>query len=227
MKIWIITLFPEMFIGPFGSSILKRAQAQGHVKIEYVNLRNFASDRYKSVDDHPYGGGTGMVLRVDIVDRAIEHVTSSLSNGKRKTVLLDPQGVPYTQRKARALSHLDHLILLCGHYEGVDDRVRNLVDEEISIGDYVLSGGEIPAMAVVDSVVRLIPGVLLKSQATISESFEEASLEYPQYTKPQIYKGKKVPTVLLSGNHAHIATWRKAQSLSRTKKRRPELLSNR
>lgn len=211
-----------MFSGPFASSILKKAQQRDILSIEYINIRDFATDNYKSVDDHPYGGGVGMVLRVDVIDRAIQK--SKIKSQKSKVILLDPQGTPYTQKKARALSKLDHLILVCGHYEGVDERIRGLVDEEISIGDYVLTGGEIPAMAVVDSVVRLIPDVL-REDATLHESFERPVLEYPQYTRPETYKGKRVPGILLSGNHKTIATWRREQSLKRTKERRPDLLT--
>lgn len=226
MKISIITLFPEMFSGPLNTSIMKRAVSSQKVRIDYHNLRDFADDRYKSVDDHPYGGGTGMVLRVDVIDRAIKHVKAESSeHASRQTViLLDPQGTPYTQNVARELVNTEHMILLCGHYEGVDERVRNLVDREISIGDYVLTGGEIPAMVLVDSVVRLIPGVLAKPAATQHESFEEGLLEYPQYTRPETYNGLQVPSVLLSGNHAGIAKWQKEQAELKTKKNRPDLL---
>jgi len=230
MKITILTLFPEMFVGPLSTSIVKRAIAKKKATIDYINLRDFARDRYKSVDDHPYGGGAGMILRVDVVDRALKAIRrqSRLNRGqtsdvKQKIVLLDPQGTPYTQTKARSLSKLEHLVLICGHYEGVYERVRTLVDEEISIGDYVLTGGELPAMVVVDSVIRLIPGVLPKADATIHESFENGTLEYPQYTRPKTYNSKGVPTVLRSGNHAKIASWRKEQSLKRTQQRRPDL----
>lgn len=223
MKISIITLFPDMFVGPFGSSIIKRAIDQKHITIQYVNLRNFATDRYKSVDDHPYGGGTGMVLRVDVVDRAIQSSRLGFKQ-KEKVILLDPQGIPFTQICARKLSTLDHIIFLCGHYEGVDERIRSLVDEELSIGDYILTGGEIPAMVVIDSIVRLIPNVLSKADATLHESFENGTLEYPQYTRPKTYKDTHVPSILLSGNHANIAVWQKNQVRIRTKKRRPDLL---
>lgn len=224
MNISILTLFPDMFRGPFSSSIIKRAQDKGQVAIEYVNLRDFALDRYKSVDDHPYGGGVGMILRVDVVDRALQKLKTKNSKLKTKTILLDPQGTPYVQKKARALSTLDHLVLLCGHYEGVDERIRSLVDEELSIGDYVLTGGELPAMIIVDSVVRLIPGVLSKADATSHESFEEGLLEYAQYTRPEVYKDKRVPATLLSGNHATIAAWKKTSAHHKTKIRRPDLL---
>ncbi|MBI3577588.1 tRNA (guanosine(37)-N1)-methyltransferase TrmD [Candidatus Gottesmanbacteria bacterium] len=206
MKFSILTLFPEMFIGPFDSSIVKRAKEKGLVTIDFVNIRDFATDTYKSVDDHPYGGGGGMVLRVDIVDAALKKL-------KGKKVLLDPRGERYSQKKAREYSKLDHLILICGHYEGVDERVKSLVDESISIGDYVLTGGEIPAMVIIDSVTRLIPGVLKKEEATRSESFTQTGvLEYPQYTRPEVYKGMNVPDILLSGDHKKIAEWRKASS---------------
>ena len=213
-----------MFTGPFDASILKRARSQEKISIEYIQLRDFASDHYKSVDDHPYGGGTGMILRVDVVDQAITYAKSSVTAHTQKVISLDPQGERYTQTIAKSLSTIDHLILLCAHYEGVDERIRDLVDMELSIGDYVLTGGEIPAMVIVDSVVRLIPGVLAKSDATTHESFEEGLLEYPQYTRPDIYNEKTVPPVLLSGNHKAIADWRKEEAIKRTKKRRPDLL---
>ncbi len=220
MKISILTLFPDMFAGPFDSSIIKRAKEKGIVDISFVNIRDFATDAYGSVDDHPYGGGVGMILRVDVVDRALQQVKTKNS----RIILLDPQGTPYTQKKAKELSTIDHLILICGHYEGVDERIRSLVDEEISIGDYVVTGGEIPAMMVVDSVVRLLPGTLVKSEATENESFSQDSLEYPQYTRPEVYKDMKVPDVLLSGNHKEIEKWKKEQSMKRTTSRRPDLL---
>jgi len=231
LHISILTLFPDMFRGPFDESIIKRAITRQLISVEFVNIRDFSNDSYKTVDDHPYGGGHGMILRVDIIDRALQHTKSQMPNlpaGKAgatcKTILLSPQGIPYTQAKAKELSSLEHLILLCGHYEGIDERIRDLVDEEISIGDYVLTGGEIPAMVVVDSVVRLIPGVLKRTEATRDESFSESLLEYPQYTRPDTYKQVSVPKVLLSGNHKVIEDWRKEESLKRTKIRRPDLL---
>lgn len=217
MHVSILTLFPNMFSGPFDQSIVKRAIDKKLVSIDYINIRNFATDKYKTVDGHPYGGGVGMILRVDVVDRALKSIK------KGHTILLDAGGTPYKQRKARELSTFDHLILICGHYEGIDERVRQLADEEISVGDYVLTGGEIPAMVVVDSVVRLLPGVLAKPEATIHESFTESLLEYPQYTEPQLYKGIAVPPVLLSGNHKKIADWRKSEALKRTRSRRSDL----
>lgn len=225
MKISIITLFPEMFSGPFTASIIKRVSTAGKIHIEFINLRDFADDRYKSVDDHPYGGGAGMVLRVDVIDKAIRSAVSrsEVPSTERQIILLDPQGKTYTQNTARELSALQHIIFLSGHYEGVDERVRDLVDREISIGDYVLTGGEIPTMVLVDSIVRLIPGVLNKPDATRSESFEDNLLEYPQYTRPEDYNGAKVPSILLSGDHAKIRAWQKEQAVLKTKKRRPDL----
>jgi len=224
MHISIITLFPEMFSGVFSASIVKRAIEKGKLDITFVNLRDFASDAYGSVDDHPYGGGTGMVLRVDVIDRALQHTRSLVKNSTQRAILMTPQGETYTQHKARQLSTVDHLIILCGHYEGVDERARALVDEEISIGDYVLTGGEIPAMVLTDSVARLLPDVLAKPDATINTTFENNMLEYPHYTRPERYGKASVPAVLLSGNHKKIMKWREEKALERTQKRRPDLL---
>lgn len=225
MDITVVSLFPEMFTGPFDHSIIKRAVAKKLVTISFVPIRNFATDSYKTVDDHPYGGGHGMILRVDIVDAAIQFAKKSKPKKTSHVVLLDTQGEPYTEAHAATLSTYQHLILVCGHYEGIDERIRSLVDEEISIGDYVLTGGELPAMVIVDSIVRLIPGVLKRSQATVDESFSgpERGLEYPQYTRPETYKNMSVPPVLLSGNHKDITEWKKTQSRLRTRLRRPDL----
>src|SRR3989344_4561088 len=218
MQVDILTLFPEMFTGPLDFSITKRAQDKSLVKINVHNLREWAVDKYKSVDDRPYGGGAGMIMRVDIIDRAITNIKSQTSNQiqKSKIVLLDAGGGKYTKKKASELAKEEHLIIICGHYEGVDHRVHEYIaDEVISIGDYVLSGGEIPAMVLVDSVVRLLPGVLGNSESLAEESFNELRItnnelrEYPQYTRPEEYKGWKVPEVLLSGNHREINKWRK------------------
>jgi tRNA (guanine37-N1)-methyltransferase len=214
MKITILTLFPEIFSGPFDHSIIKRAIDKKCLEINLVNIRNFGIGPHKSVDDRPYGGGVGMVMRVDVIDRAMSNVKCQMSNVKHreKTVLLDPKGKLFNQRIAKRYSKLDHLILVCGHYEGVDERVKKLVDETISIGDYVLTGGEIPAMVIVDSVARLIPGVLSKKEATKNESFSRSkTLEYPQYTRPQDYQGMRVPKILLCGDHKKIDNWRKKQ----------------
>lgn len=220
MKISILTLFPEMFAGPFDHSIVKRAQGKKLVEIEFVNIRDFGIGKHKLVDDTPYGGGAGMVLRVDVIDTTITSLKCKVKSSKcrERVILLDPRGETFSQKKAKELAKFDHLILIAGHYEGVDERVRqSLIDEAISIGDYVLTGGEIPAMVVVDAVVRLIPGVI-KKESVATESFSKPKvLEYPQYTKPQVYKRKKVPEILLSGNHKKIENWRKEQSLISTK----------
>lgn len=220
MQIHIVTLFPDMFKGPFAESIVKRAQEKKLVEIEVHNLRKWAIDKRGTVDDKPYGGGVGMVLRPEPVFNAVGEIKKPNS----KIILLSASGIPYTQKKATDYSKLDNIILICGHYEGVDQRVADyLIDEEISIGDYVLTGGEIPAMVIVDSVVRLIPGVLEKPEATLFESFSKPVLEHPQYTRPEEYKGYKVPEVLLSGHHKEIEKWRKEKSLEKTKKIRPDL----
>lgn len=218
-----MTLFPDMFEGPFNQSIIHRAIEKKIASIEYIDLRNYAADKYKSVDDHPYGGGHGMILRVDVIDHAIIDIKRRFHE-KAHAILLDPQGITYSQSKAKELSRKNHIILICGHYETFDERVRNLVDEEISIGDYIVTGGEIPAMAVVDSVIRLLPNALSKTQATNDESFSKPVLEYPQYTRPLVYENRKVPAILLSGDHKKIDSWRQTQALARTKKRRPDLL---
>ena len=218
LTIDILTLFPEMFTGVFDYSIIKRAIDKEKLKINLINLRNFSTDNYKSVDDHPYGGGAGMVLRVDIIDRAIREIQNSNNklqinnkSKKSKVILLDAGGEKYSQKKAVQLSKEKHLIIICGHYEGVDHRVHeHLADEIISVGDYVLSGGEIPAMLIVDSIARLLPDVLGNEESLSEESHnEEGITEYPQYTKPEEYKGWKVPEVLLSGNHKLMEEWKK------------------
>jgi len=221
MQIDILTLFPKMFKGPFDESIVKRAQEKGLVKIKIHNLRNWATNKHGTVDDRPYGGGAGMIMRVDAIERAI----LKIKNQKSKIILLTPQGKVFNQKTAKKLSKHDHLILICGHYEGIDERVReNLVDEEISIGDYILTGGELPAMIVTDAIVRLIPNVLKKPEAIKEESFSKNLLEFPQYTRPADFKNWKVPKVLLSGDHKKIEKWRKKKALEKTKKRRPDLL---
>lgn len=229
MEINILTLFPEMFRGPFDESIIKRAQEKGLVAIKIHNLRGWAKNKHKTVDDRPFGGGPGMVLMIEPIYKAIKDIRKKNS----KVILLTPQGKVYNQKLARKFTKEKHLIFICGHYEGVDERIREyLIDEEVSIGDYVLTGGELPAMVVVDTLVRLIPGVLEKPEAIKDESFSPitdhrlpiTTLEYPHYTRPENYKGWKVPKLLLSGDHKKIAEWRKKKSLERTKKRRPDLL---
>lgn len=221
MKIDIITIFPELFKSAFESSIIARAKKKKLVQINIHNLRQWTKDKHHTVDDKPFGGGPGMVMKVDIIDRAISDLRSKILDSR--IILLTPQGKTLNQPMAQKLAKQKHLILICGHYEGFDERIRQVVDEEISIGDYVLTGGEIPAMVIVDSVVRLIPGVVGKEASLIEESFTSGLLEYPQYTRPEAYKGKKVPSVLLSGNHAEIKKWREKEALKKTKKLRPDL----
>lgn len=224
IKISIITLFPEVFDPILNSSILKRAQKKGLVEFELINLRDFGEGQHKVVDGRPYGGGPGMVLKADILTKALISIKPSIQN-TLYTILTSASGKPYKQKKALELSKLDHLVIICGHYEGVDQRfIENHVDEEISIGDYVLTGGEIPAMVIVDSITRLIPGVLEKPEAVVNESFTEDLLEGPQYTRPDEFEGKKVPEILLSGDHKKIMEWRKEKALEKTKKVRPDLL---
>lgn len=220
MKIDILTLFPEMFKGPFDESILKRAQNKKLVEIKIHNLRKWADDKRKTVDERPFGGGVGMVLMIKPITKALK----DLKKTKSKVILLDPRGKVFNQKTAQRLSKVNHLIFICGHYEGIDERVKeHLVDEEISIGDYVLTGGELPTMVIIDTLVRLIPGVLEKSEATEYESFSPF-LEHPQYTRPANFKGWQVPEVLLSGNHHQIAEWRKKKALEITEKNRPDLV---
>lgn len=224
MVINILTLFPEMFDGAFSESIINRAVEKKVVKIKLVNLRDSATDKHKTVDDTPYGGGAGMVLKVDVMDNAIADIKRQITDnsGRTRTILLSPQGTRFDQAKARELAKYDNLILICGHYEGFDERIReHLVDEQISIGDFVLSGGEIPAMAIVDSVVRLLPNALGRDESTEEESFsiehnDKKLLEYPHYTKPAEYKSWKVPQILLSGDHAKIKKWRLDEAIKRT-----------
>jgi len=206
MKIDILTLFPEMFVSPFNSSIIKRAESRDLIEINIHDLRKWGEGERRNVDDRPYGGGPGMLLRVDIVDNALKDLRTKAS----RVILLDATGEKFVQQKAVEFSKLDHIILIAGHYEGVDHRVHeHLVDEVISIGDYVLTGGEIPAMVLVDSITRLVPGVLGKDESSLIESHKEPGyLEYPQYTRPEKYNGWDVPKILLSGNHAEINKWR-------------------
>ncbi len=226
MRISIITLFPEVLKSYLNTSILGRAQKKGLVEIEVINLREFGEGKHQTVDDRPYSGGAGMVLKPEVLTRALKSITSKISRGtKSKIILMSASGKPYKQQEAEQFSKLDSLIIVCGHYEGVDQRfIDKYVDEEISIGDYVLTGGEVPAMVVADSVIRLIPGVLEKAEATKNESFSEKLLEHPQYTRPEKFEGENVPSVLLSGNHQEIEKWRKQKSLEKTKKVRPDLL---
>ena len=227
MRFDILTLFPGMFRGVFDESIIRRAREAGLVSIHIHNIRDYATGRHKVTDDYPYGGGGGMIMKPEPIFRAVESILG-LEEGEKPEVpviLLTPQGRLFTQEVAKELARHHRIVLICGHYEGVDERVRlYLANDEISIGDYVLTGGEIPAMVIVDAVTRLIPGVLGDPTAVFEESFSDGLLEYPQYTRPAEFRGYRVPEVLLSGNHAAIARWRREQSLLRTWQRRPDLL---
>ena len=222
MKIDILTLFPEMFRGPFNESIIKRAQKKNLVEIKIHNLRIWADDKRRTVDDRPFGGGTGMVLMIKPINKALKE----LKTEKTKVIFLGPKGKVFNQKKAEKLAKIKHLIFICGHYEDIDERIReHLIDEEISIGDYILTGGELPTMVVIDTIVRLLPGVLEKSATTKEESFGQSSLlEYPQYTRPANFQGWQVPEVLLSGDHKKIQKWRDKKALEKTIKYRPDLI---
>ena len=227
MHIDILTLFPQMFQGPFGIGIFKRAVERKLVSINIHNIRDYTHDKHHTVDDYAYGGGAGMVLKSEPIFEAVESIKSDIKprGDMLPIILLTPQGRLFCQQIAQELSQYSSLILICGHYEGVDERVRrHLATDEISIGDYVLSGGELAAMVIVDAVVRLLPGVLGSQASPLDDSHVTGLLEYPQYTHPAIYRGWSVPEVLLSGNHAQIAKWRREQAILRTLERRPELL---
>ncbi len=234
MLIDILTLFPAAFEGPFAVSILRRAQEKKLVQIRVHDLRQWARDKNKTVDDRPYGGGVGMILKIEPVYAAVQQLKEEFKKIKKKNefshvVLLTPAGRVFNHRIARKLADLKHLILICGHYEGVDQRIADhIADENLSIGDYILSGGELPAMVVTEAVTRLIPGVLGKEESKEEESFAYAGglLKYPQYTRPEEFEGLRVPEILLSGNHAEIESWRKKQALALTQRYRPDLLAN-
>jgi tRNA (guanine37-N1)-methyltransferase len=221
MKIDVLTLFPGMFAGPLDESIVQRARASGRLELQLHNLRDYTHDRHRTVDDRPFGGGPGMLLKPEPIFEAVEH----LRREDTRVVLMCPTGRVFTQALARELAALPHLLLLCGSYEGVDERVREaLIQDEISIGDYVLTNGALPAMVVIDAVTRLLPGVLGDDHSAVDESFSHGWLEYPQYTRPADFRGMQVPEILLSGHHAEIEKWRRAQSRQRTLARRPDLI---
>lgn len=225
MRFDILSLFPEMFESPFDCSLLKKAQEKGLIEINLHDIRSFTEDKHRTCDDYPYGGGGGMVMKVEPVARALE----SIAPVKMDTtiILLTPQGETFNQGIAEELSLFSQIVLICGHYEGVDERIReNLADREISTGDYVLTGGELPAMIVVDAISRLVPGVLGNRESVMLDSFSTGLLEYPHYTRPKEYKGWEVPNVLLSGNHKEIDKWRRREALKRTLMRRPDLLKS-
>jgi tRNA (guanine37-N1)-methyltransferase len=229
LRIDIFSLFPEMFTGPFDSSILKRAVSHGFVNFNIHNIRSFTHDKHHTADDYAYGGGAGMVMKAEPVFEAVEGVQREVAETvgcPPSIILMTPQGRPFSQSIATELSSQPWLMFICGHYEGMDERIRqHLVTDEISLGDYVLTGGELAAMVISDAVIRLIPGVLGSGASLISESHTGGLLEYPQYTRPEVFRGWSVPDVLLSGNHAEIAKWRRGQSIQRTADRRPDLLN--
>ena len=221
MRIDILTLFPEMFAGPFSESMLGRAQENGLLSIAIYNIRDWADNKHSKADDYPFGGGAGLVMMAQPIFDAVEAVDPA---HEAHRVLLTPRGKLLTTARARDLAQCPRLLLLCGHYEGVDERVMALMDEEVSIGDYILTGGELPAMVLVDAVSRFVPGVLGSGESAEEESFSRSLLEYPQYTRPAEFRGMAVPEVLLSGHGANIAAWRQAQALEKTRENRPELL---
>ncbi|TVP94736.1 MAG: tRNA (guanosine(37)-N1)-methyltransferase TrmD [Acholeplasmatales bacterium] len=220
MKITVLTLFPDMITPVIGQSIIGRARYENKIQIDVIDYRAYSLNKHQKVDDAPYGGGAGMVLQVEPVVRALRAIEG---HEKALKILMTPQGEPYSQPRAQALSKADHLIILCGHYEGFDERIRAYFDTEISIGDYVLTGGEVAALVLIDSTIRLIPGVLNKDASHEEDSFSDGLLEYPHYTRPPTFEGQSVPEVLLSGHHQAIASYRRAESIKRTRKRRPDL----
>ncbi|MFB0527862.1 MAG: tRNA (guanosine(37)-N1)-methyltransferase TrmD [bacterium] len=226
IQIDVITIFPQMLERIINESILKRAQQKNIVKINIHNLRDFALDKHSIVDDYSYGGGAGMVLKPEPIFRAVEKIVGRRKGKRRgRIILLTPQGQTFTQAKAKELSQEEHLLFICGHYEGVDERVKeNLITDEISIGDYVLTGGELPGMVIIDSVVRILPGVLNKRESFENDSFYQGLLDYPHYTRPERFKGKSVPALLLSGNHSQIRKWRRQKAIKNTSEKRPDLL---
>lgn len=226
MKIDVITLFPEMIEGGLGSSLIHRAEEAGLVQIRPRNFRQFAVNKHGHVDDYPYGGGAGMLLRVEPLVKAIEEAKADARGSKSLTILMDPAGEKFDQAMAIDFSTYDQLIFVCGHYEGYDERIKPYVDKEVSIGDVVLTGGELPAMVMIDATVRLLDDVLGNADSTVDESHMGGLLEYPQYTRPKEFRGEKVPDVLLSGHHENIAKWRHQQSLLKTAKKRPDLLAS-
>jgi len=226
MRIVILTLFPDYFANLFSVSLIGKAIASGKANVDIVQIRDFAHDTQRTTDDRPFGGGPGMVMKVEPIALALESVKASIPTDQKVIVLLtSAQGKMYTQQDAREFATQDVVIIICGHYEGVDERVaRYLSDEEISIGDYVLTGGELPAMVIIDAITRLLPGVLGNVDSNRFESFENNMLEYPQYTRPAVFKGKKVPAVLMTGDHGLIAAWRKKEAIKITKKVRPDMV---
>lgn len=224
MKFTVMTLFPEMVLSGLHTSIMGRAQDAGIIEVNAVNIRDYTLDKHKHVDDYPYGGGAGMVMSAEPIYRCFESVTAN-SDKKPRVIYLTPQGRTFNQTMAKELAQEDELVFLCGHYEGVDERIiEEIVTDNVSIGDYVLSGGELPVMVMIDAISRMVPGVLKNDQSGVKESFEDNLLEYPQYTRPEIWHDKKVPEILMSGHHANIEKWRREKSLERTFLHRRDLL---
>ncbi len=221
MRIDFVTLFPEMFEPVLGASILGRAREKGLLSWSCVNPRDFSEDKHRKVDDRPFGGGPGMVMMAEPLAKAIDSVRAE----NTRVIFLSPQGEPFDDRKASALAKTEHVVLVCGHYEGVDERIMSLFDEELSIGDYVLTGGELAAMVVADAATRKLPGVLKKEDAAESESFATGLLDFPQYTRPRVWRGREVPEVLFSGDHEKISAWRQDAARAATRRKRPDLLS--
>ncbi len=221
MRIDVLTLFPSMFDSPLNESLIKRARDRGLLDIKIHDIRDYTEDKHRKIDDAPFGGGPGMIMKVEPIKKAV----SNKRKAKSRVILMCPTGEPLTQGKVKALAKCKHLIIICGHYEGIDERGRKIVDEEISIGDYVLTGGEIPAMVLIDSVARHIKGVVKEEESVRRESFYEDLLDFPQYTRPEKFEDEAVPSVLLKGNHREIDKWRRKESLRRTFLRRPELLA--
>lgn len=226
MHIDVLTLFPEMFPGVLEHSMLGRAKTNGYFDYDLINFRKYGKGKHQQVDDTPYGGGAGMLLKPEPIFEAIDDVRKQSPNTKKRIILSDPAGRPFDQSFAEELAEEDHLVFICGHYEGYDERIRSLVTDEVSIGDYVLTSGELASMVMIDAIIRLIPGVLGNKESAIEDSFSTGLLEHPHYTRPAEYRGMKVPDVLMSGNHKNINQWRKDQSLKRTAERRPDMLKS-
>lgn len=226
MKIDVLTLFPRMFQGPLTESIIGKAIDRDLLKVDVVNFRDYTDNKHLNVDDYPYGGGAGMLLKAQPIFDAIDAINEKAPETKKRVILLDPAGIPFTQSVAEELAEEEHLVFICGHYEGYDERIRTLVTDEISLGDYVLTGGELGAMVMIDATVRLLPEVLGNDQSAKTDSHSTGLLEHPQYTRPAEYRGMKVPDVLISGNHKKIKEWQDKESIRRTFERRPDMLDN-
>lgn len=226
MKIDVLTLFPRMFEGPMSESIIGKAVEKNLLSIDVLNFRDFSGNKHQHVDDYPYGGGAGMLLKAQPIFDAFDHLQEKHPDTKKRVILLDPAGEPFNQKKAEELAEAEHLVFICGHYEGYDERIRSIVTDEISLGDYVLTGGELGAMVVIDATVRLLPEVLGNEESAVTDSFSTGLLEHPHYTRPASYRDMDVPEVLLSGNHKLIEEWREKESLRRTLERRPDLLNH-